>query len=508
MKKLTLRILIGVGLVCISTVSGVVIGAKVTNLVHNFKPNTTNSQYSQLEAILKQHWYSEIYYGKEVDEDILINQFIGALSTSDERMLDPYTYLRKNESVAQGVQTGKLGVTITNYYSYPVVTNIEKTGAAYGNLQIGDIVLSITNYKNNSVNKYSITDENMSFSTIFDSGLDLVDKKVTIEVARFDSNNRLSIENVDITLKKGNDIAYSYVVDEDIDNTLMVKLTSFEAGSKGTCPQLDAILSKNKDKNLIIDLRDNGGGDLSSVIDICDLFLPKDKLITTLTYKNNVFVEHYSEDDDKYDFDKIVILQNQNTASASEILVSTLLYYFEDKVTLVGDKTYGKGIAQRQVSVLDNKYTLQYTCAKWLRPDNTWIGMTGSINEGLYEFKPLQDNTIVRSNLLNNMIGYNSNIYYKENVSSYNAFKLDEVSSINAYFFTLYNIMFESNIRTDAYFDNSCKEAIYNYQTLKNIEATGVMNEITFIHFIKDRYDLSVSFDESHIQKAKSIIGA
>ena len=75
-------------------------------------------------------------------------------------------------------------------------------------------------------------------------------------------------------------------------------------------------------------------------------------------------------------------------------------------------------------------------------------------------------------------------------------------------FFTLYNIMFESNIRTDAYFDNSCKEAIYNYQTLKNIEATGVMNEITFIHFIKDRYDLSVSFDESHIQKAKSIIGA
>ena len=42
------------------------------------------------------------------------------------------------------------------------------------------------------------------------------------------------------------------------------------------------ILEKDDSKNLIIDLRDNGGGDLSSVVDICDLFLPKDKLITKL----------------------------------------------------------------------------------------------------------------------------------------------------------------------------------------------------------------------------------
>lgn len=508
MNKLTLRILIGVGLVCVSTVSGVVAGVKVTNIVNEIKGNVSNNSFDEIQAILKEHWYSEIYYGKEVDEDVLIHQFIGALSTSQERMLDPYTYLKKNESATQDSQTGKLGITITNHFSYPIITNIEKTGAAFGHLKVGDIVLSITNYKNNTTNKYSIVDENMSFSTIFDNGLDLPNKKVSVEVARFDSNNNLLIENVDIVLNEGNEVNYSYVVDEDIDDTLMVKLTSFVAGNNGTGAQLESILKSNSDHNLIIDLRDNGGGDLSSVVEICDLFLEKDKLITTLTYKNNVSVKHYSEDDSKYDFNNIVILQNQNTASASEILVSTLLYYFEDKVTLVGDKTYGKGIAQRQVSVLKNHYILQYTCAKWLRPDNTWIGMTGSLNEGLYEFKPEEQNIILRDKLLNMMLSYNSNIYYKQNVSSYNAFTNDEVSSINSYFFTIYNEMFNTSIRTDGYFDKSCKDAISSYQTIKNINPTGIMDEKTFLHFVNDYYNMSLSFDNAHILKAKAIIGA
>ena len=144
------------------------------------------------------------------------------------------SYLKKNESATQDSQTGKLGITITNHFSYPIITNIEETGAAFGHLKVGDIVLSITNYKNNTTNKYSIVDENMSFSTIFDNGLDLPNKKVTVEVARFDSNNNLLIENVDIVLNEGNEVNYSYIVDEDIDDTLMVKLTSFVAGNNGT----------------------------------------------------------------------------------------------------------------------------------------------------------------------------------------------------------------------------------------------------------------------------------
>ena len=91
------------------------------------------------------------------------------------------SYLKKNESATQDSQTGKLGITITNHFSYPIITNIEETGAAFGHLKVGDIVLSITNYKNNTTNKYSIVDENMSFSTIFDNGLDLPNKKVTVE---------------------------------------------------------------------------------------------------------------------------------------------------------------------------------------------------------------------------------------------------------------------------------------------------------------------------------------
>ena len=55
-----------------------------------------------------------------------------------------------------------------------------------------------------------------------------------------------------------------------------------------------------------------------------------------------------------------------------------MLYYFPEKVSLIGTESYGKGIAQLKRSVLNGEYILQYTCARWLRPNDEWIGMTDS----------------------------------------------------------------------------------------------------------------------------------
>ena len=509
MKKYTVRILLGVAISVASTALGVFTGVKITSSLYEsgLGVNKNDDYLTQIENILKDNWYSEIYYGKEIDEDVLIHQFIGALSSKEDKMLDPYTFLTKYVPSTPIVdENGKLGITVTKYFDYPIISEVDVNGAAYNHLRQGDIVLSISKMVDGEYKKFEITDPAYNYSTLFDAAMDKPNKTIKVEVARFDEKGKLYIEEESITLKEKSDTAYSYKVEENIDDTLMVKLTGFTAAKdKGTSDQLEKILKENTDSNIIIDLRNNGGGDLYSVNDVCDLFLPKGKLITTLTYKDGSYTAHYTKDDAMYEFDNIVILQNGKTASASEILISTLLYYYPEKVTLIGSKSYGKGIAQKTVSVFDGEYKLQYTCAKWLRPDDSWIGMTidSTSNVGFY---PLDENIINKDSLLSKMEYYNNAIYLKH-ADDYHAFKVNEVSSVNGYFFDVYNQMYQTNYRTDRYFDNDCLKAINDYQKLKGInEDVNGMNDETFIYFVRDYYNLSYNYSNSHLEKAKTII--
>lgn len=496
------RLIIGSLLSLVSLIIGVVSGmkiAKLTNVEHN------QTKFDQLIDVLKESWRSDIYYENE-NEDTLINQFIGALSTSDEVMLDPYTYLKKKEPVKEVPETGKLGVTLSYIFNYPVITEVDKEGSSYNILQVGDIVTSLGKKVDGEYKFYSIIDEGTDYSNIFDQALGPVEDKVMVNVARFNENNVLTHHSFEITLTKEISTEYVYEVEDNIDDTLMVKMTGFVDSSNGTAPQFEQILKNDNSKNLIIDLRDNGGGDVASVIDICDLFLPKDILVATLEYKNSIR-ECRTFDDKLYEYEKIFVLQNKNTASASEILISTLLYYFDDKVTLIGTNTYGKGIAQKSVSVLDNKYILQYTCAKWLRPDNSWIGMTINDKEAANCFKPSTNCEILKGDILTIMEKNNGYVYYKENNSNYLAFKEDKVAYQNQYFFEIYNALFNKNIRTDRYFDSSCIDAIKEYQNNKGLDANGNMNQDTFLHFVKDFYDAKSEYSKKHLNKVSEIIG-
>jgi len=144
-----------------------------------------------------------------------------------------------------------------------------------------------------------------------------------------------------------------------------------------TSKEFKKALEKNINKKwIIIDLRDNWWGYLQSAVEILSDFIEKDKLLVTTKYKNSFFnVPYYSINDWKLYNWKIVVLINENSASASEITSGALKDY--KKAILVWVKSYGKWSVQKPFSLKDWSM-LKLTVAKWFTPndiniDHEWI---------------------------------------------------------------------------------------------------------------------------------------
>lgn len=127
---------------------------------------------------------------------------------------------------------------------------------------------------------------------------------------------------------------------------------------------------------LIIDVRDNGGGYLQSAVQILSEFMPEKNVLVKTRYKDSFFDQSYFSVNDGEVYDKkIVILINENSASASEITAWALREY--DKAILIGQKTYGKWSVQQPFDMPDGSL-LKLTVAKWFTPeginiDDEWI---------------------------------------------------------------------------------------------------------------------------------------
>ena len=510
LNKHIIRLIIGAILMIVSTSTGIIIGTKINKPTNSSSNGKTTNEYAGFEEvmnILKKYWISDIYYGKEIDENLLIDQFVGMLSTDEEVHLDPYTALIKK--VPTVVDTSpKLGVTITNCCGYPVIVDFAPGSKADGPLHVNDIILGLGL---NEEELHLITDYNYNYSNIFTSTLKnyTINDQVHVKYARFDDANNLIIDECKFDFGVYDQYPSAYEFKTGIADTLGVVLTGFtdSTASYDTSVQLDTILSHNDKRNLIIDLKDNGGGDLSSVVNICDLFLKKDEVVTIMEYKDKT-VSYVTKNDDQYTFDHIYILQNGNTASASEILISTLTYYFPDSVTLIGNKSFGKGIGQKTVSVMNNKYSLRYTASRWKRPDGSWIGMTGSKHETGYQlgFEPKDENIVNVDDNLAIFRTYAGNTFYNDPCDNYYAFKDDNVSTVNGAFFTILNEVYGTNARVDCYFDDSCKNAISSFQTLKGLPTTGIMNQETYLYFVSDFRNLTLKYDKDHLDRVKELI--
>jgi carboxyl-terminal processing protease len=130
---------------------------------------------------------------------------------------------------------------------------------------------------------------------------------------------------------------------------------------------MDATLKLQKEgmKSMILDLRDNGGGILTQATNIADEFLDQDKLITYTEGAHSPKKEYRCEKEGIFEKGNLVVLANEGSASASEILIGALQDW--DRATIVGRRTFGKGLVQEQYELSDNS-GLRLTVARYYTP--------------------------------------------------------------------------------------------------------------------------------------------
>ncbi|MBE6159034.1 MAG: PDZ domain-containing protein [Firmicutes bacterium] len=203
------------------------------------------------------------------------------------------------------------------------------------------------------------------------------------------------LKDITVEVKILNKPAISYSIDEY--NDKKIGYLQIQTFSQTLAEQVKQVLNKFDKENIdsvIIDLRGNGGGYLNAATDTASLFLEKGKVIYSLENKNSY--ESFKDETDEHKNYNIVVLVNEGTASASEILTGALKDSYG--VTIVGQKTYGKGKVQ-QVKNLSDGSMVKYTTAKWLRPNGECVDGEGIKPDYEVEIEVVDETTIVDTQL-------------------------------------------------------------------------------------------------------------
>jgi carboxyl-terminal processing protease len=168
---------------------------------------------------------------------------------------------------------------------------------------------------------------------------------------------------------------YDSLIEENNKKIGYLQVTSF---SNNTYKQFEMKLKKLEKDNiqsLIIDVRDNPGGQLLQTKDILSLFFPKDTVLYQIESKNSkIKVRSTTKESRSY---PIAVLINSNSASASEILASCFQERYK-KAIIVGSTSYGKGTVQKSQN-LSSGTSIKFTTQKWLTSKGKWLEKNGIV---------------------------------------------------------------------------------------------------------------------------------
>ncbi|MBR2878521.1 MAG: S41 family peptidase [Clostridia bacterium] len=328
---------------------------------------TGKTEYSASSVEKAANIVSQFYY-EDVDESVL---YKGALEGMISALDDEYSWFVDEESFkelkeeTQGEYTG-IGVTVSiddADETITVISPIEDTPAFKAGIKPGDKIIAIDGTRVGLSNYRDAVNMLKGDSS-------MVGKNVVLTLKRAGTG---SLEEVTLIREKIHLITVkSKMLPENVG---YIRITSFGENTYNEFETNFTSLGSESLKGLVIDLRNNGGGILTSTLGVADTFLDEG-LITYFQYKNGSKTE-YKSDADIIDI-PVVVLVNGQSASASEVLAAAL--HDRGRATLVGEKTYGKGVVQTVLPFIktDKGETAIYiTTSRYFTPAGVCIHGTG-----------------------------------------------------------------------------------------------------------------------------------
>lgn len=395
--------------------------------------------------LLTENWY----YGKDIDDldERLVEQAITGMSTLEEDIHTNYFSLEQAEAFSQVLAGSSVGLGISYYPNEQgnmVIRNVYVNSTAdKAGLQPGDVVIQVGDLPTEGTPSEDLIsyiknhDGRETEVKILRNGQE---ETLTVTPGTFDSTVALQLK----------------------DQYGLITLSSFSEHSGKDFADAAARAKRSGASDLIIDLRGNSGGYLSSVRDIASSLLPDDTVIFLEETKDGTRKEiKTTKSYAQLDFDHIYLLQDGSTASASEVLIGALKDNLgAEKVTTIGTQSYGKGTEQVSVPYQDGT-SLKYTVAEWLTPNGTSINKVGFTPD--VEVKEDDARTVTYREMAED------EVIAADTVA-------DNARAIQTY---LAYLGYPAD-RTDTYFSLQSSAALAQFQSDHGLEPTGNADKATF----------------------------
>ena len=344
-------------IMAVCVIIGIMIGSFYANHFSGNRLNIINSGSNRLSNLL--HLINDQYVDK-VNIDSLVDVAIPQILAD----LDPHSvYISAKDAQAvaddlKGSFSG-VGIEFTIRKDTIHVQNVVKNGPAQrAGILAGDKIVSVDGKP--FVGKIVTNEEAMRRLK------GPKDTKVKLGVMRYGQKavKYFTVTRGDIPQKS---ITATYMLDK---NTGYIKVKSF---GETTYPEMLIALAKLSQEgftNLVIDLRDNTGGYMNSAIQMANEFLPKDKLIVYTIGRKSPRQDFPSDGHGSYQKIPLVVLINEGSASASEIFAGAM--QDNDRATIIGRRSFGKGLVQQQLSFPDGSM-IRLTIARYYTPSGRCI---------------------------------------------------------------------------------------------------------------------------------------
>ncbi|HSL47161.1 MAG TPA: S41 family peptidase [Anaerolineales bacterium] len=331
------------------------------------QPEQQTATPDDLETLFTPFWEAwnivhEQYVDQPVDDQILmqgaIRGMMDALGDEQTFYMEPQLYESETSSL-QGEYEGIGAYVDTDGEYLTIVSPIEGSPADDAGLQPGDKVIAI-----DGEDMTGVAPEEARLKVLGPEG-----SKVMLTVAREGETEPLEfvITRAKITIHSAegemleNDIAY-------------VDINTFgERTTRELRATLDDLLEQDP-RGIIIDLRNNPGGYLSTAVEVSSEFIDEGVILYE-EYGDGRRETHRALGNGRVTDIPVVVLINEGSASASEIVAGAIQDYERGK--LVGMKSYGKGSVQNWVPLTDNQGAARVTIARWLTPDERLIDHLG-----------------------------------------------------------------------------------------------------------------------------------